>query len=863
MIFAELHRRFIASHLLPHHGSIPNDALVLLSVGCEASHERVEAAFRLLQEQVAVPLRLHQASMETDDLWPLLAQATLLICNEHRPHSRWVHRAMGADVPVVETELEPPQALAARLRAIVEEPARRRRLVLQQRAYLETRTPADLLLAFGEASPPESRIDTGGWRIEGPFDSSFSLAIVNRSLAMELERQGERVALGSVDAEGPRSPDPAFLQDEPGVEALWHRGITLSLPDVVTRNLWPPHVLDMRGLNRVMANYAWEESGFPPQDVAAFNATLNLITVTSHFVTKVLRDNGVHVPIAMVGNGIFQPPEQTEPRAPSPRPYRYLHISSCYPRKGVDVLLAAWAQGFTHEDGVELVIKTFPNAFNTVAQQIAQLRATYPDHAPIILIEEDISEDQIHQLYASADAVVCPARGEGFGLPMAEAFAHGKPVVTTGFSGQRDFCTPETAWLCDFRFAYSRSHLGMSVSVWAEPDIGYLVAAMQAVRTASPEEVMKRVGNGQSLLRSSYNWNEVTRKTRHAVDMLEHMERVILHKPKIGWLEPWDPQHPVSDYCSNTYECSYCTPFTSNEIPADLDAIFISDYKKTIADLADMAEPLEESGKTVFIFLLQIPDQDTALKQEYKRLSCATRIIVHSTHSLNILKDMGLVENVTLLPYGIPMPFMGDRTAVRRALGLEKRRVLVTSGSAHRRKGLRDMIEAFELLLKTHPDLHLLMLHEAPEDTSAELETCHLLISEKRLFAHVTMISKTLTEYERMSYLASADIAVFPTQAETYCVDRDVRPAISAGIACACTDLPVFDDVAPIIRTLPGFTANALADGLSAMLADDADLEMQTRRQSEWARQITRPIICRRISGMVRGLCFDKKNVEL
>ena len=60
---------------------------------------------------------------------------------------------------------------------------------------------------------------------------------------------------------------------------------------------------------------------------------------------------------------------------------------------------------------------------------------------------------QLVELYHQCQAFVAPTRGEGFGLPMAEAMWLGLPVLTTAYGGQADFCTPETSWLIDFRWA--------------------------------------------------------------------------------------------------------------------------------------------------------------------------------------------------------------------------------------------------------------------------------------------------------------------------------------------------------------------------------------------------------------------------
>ena len=187
------------------------------------------------------------------------------------------------------------------------------------------------------------------WSIEGPFDSSYSLAVVNRNLARALGRAGETVALVSRDGPGRYPPAAAFLHANPDLAEMAARARTAVPPHVCLRNQFPPDVSDMRGTLLVLANYAWEESGFPAEWVRQLNASLNLITVTSSYVARILRDNGVDIPIAVVGNGVdpmfasggLHPVAERAGRA-----FRFVHLSSGFPRKGIDLLLRAWGETF-------------------------------------------------------------------------------------------------------------------------------------------------------------------------------------------------------------------------------------------------------------------------------------------------------------------------------------------------------------------------------------------------------------------------------------------------------------------------------------------------------------------------------------
>ena len=185
------------------------------------------------------------------------------------------------------------------------------------------------------------------------------------------------------------------------VRDMWLAGKARDVIDVNLRNQYPPFVADMRGAMRGLAIYAWEESGFPERYVTEFNSTLNLITVPSRFVAKVLRDNGVHAPIRVVGEGcdhVLDAVASDWAAEPEARPFRFLHVSSCFPRKAVDVLLAAWVKAFSDADPVELVIKTFPNEHNRIEDILAAIKTAHPRHAPISLINRDIELEELRRI---------------------------------------------------------------------------------------------------------------------------------------------------------------------------------------------------------------------------------------------------------------------------------------------------------------------------------------------------------------------------------------------------------------------------------------------------------------------------------
>ena len=901
--------------------------------------ERVQAEIRNLRLEDSI---IVLEGLEDEDVFALYRAADLYVSlSRHEGFGMPLVEAMAFDVPVLAfaasavpstlgsggllVESRDAEFVAGAASTVLQEPWLRREIVRAQRQELARyerrslvgslqeylcRLGLDVNLSSSTSEPQKKP----GWRIEGPFDSSYSLAVVNRELAIALADQAQSVGLVCRDGPGLFAPDETFLADNPAVAAMWHEGQNDCSPKVALRNLYPPIVSDMKGVLRGLACYAWEESGFPIEYVHAFNSTLNLISVTSRFVAKVLRDNGVHVPIRVIGNGIDQivrlqqqscgQGDTIAQRSPLADDFCFFHMSSCFPRKGVDVLLAAWAKAFTRQDNVVLVIKTIPNEHNFVEDDIAAVAETHPNHARIILIKENLDVRAIYELYRAADVVVCPSRGEGFCLPLAEALSIGKPVITTAFGGQTDFCNDETSWLCDYRFAYAGTHLAVPNSVWVEPQLDSLVECLRACHSATPQERTRRSEMGRALVLSRFSWEHVATRLIMAVEEVQALDTRALRLPKLGWVSTWNSRCGIAAY-SEALACVISEErllvfANRNAIPKGADPPFLSrcweqgwndsldDLYQAINDadvdalviqfnfgffrlsaLARFIDRLTDKGTAVYVFLhstadVEKPDVTIRLSDVRESLARARRLLVHSVHDLNRLKTAGLVNNVTLFPFGLPEPVAGGRIKnPRHGLGRRarlKRQVVIASfGFLLPHKGLRELIEAFSILLRHIPNGHLLMLNALypAEESQSEYEACMSAIRAHSLQRHVTLHANYLRDQEIVVRLGAADLVVYPYQKTQESASAAVRLGLASLSPVACTPLPIFDDVAAVTHRLPGIGPNDLAAGIADLLADEKALFRLADAQRAFVAAHSWAIVSQRLDGLIRGGLVD------
>ncbi len=679
-------------------------------------------------------------------------------------------------------------------------------------------------------------------QIEGPFDTSYSLAIVNRTVAKALNQKKELdIKLYSTEGYGDFNPNLTNIDLE--TKTLFFK--ELKDIDITIRNLYPPRTDNMQGYHKIIGPYGWEETKFPELYIELFNKRLTMLFSMSSYVKKVLRDNGLYTPIVTTGivaDNILK----ILSKAPSfnlPLGFRLLHISSAFPRKGLDLLLEVF-DTLENSLNISLIIKTFPNPHNKVLDKLDLLRYKAKieyqkniylytkEKKKILLINRDIPQSQIRYLYENSNLLVAPSFGEGFGLPIAEAMLLNLPVLTTAYGGQSDFCTSKTSWLIDFNFQYAKTHINLKNSLWAVPKKSSLKEQILYIYNLSKDKIDKKCKIAKEYVQNSYSSEKV------AENILNAVENYPITKPKniIGLFSTYNTKCGIAIYSK------YLTSSFSDEVTIfanKTDDLVQKDTKRIIRCWQDGRETknienlkLEIINNKITKLIIQYNFSFISLKaleelllfcyshkiethlflhstkdvitpiyiDSFKNISSSlqksTRIYLHRLTDINYLKNFGIYKNTTLFTHGINTNIQGKEEKAKNSTP-----ILATFGFLLPQKGIFELIDIAEILHKKGIKVKLLLLcaiHPAP--ISKELE---IVLKDKILKSfikdYITLNSNFLEEKEIINKLSKADKIIFLYKDTQESSSAAVRVGLLALKEVITTPLAIFDDVKEVV----------------------------------------------------------------
>ena len=235
------------------------------------------------------------------------------------------------------------------------------------------------------------------------------------------------------------------------VESLKNRNIDY---DVVVHHYVPNNIVPEEGKFNVGYN-TWETDSLPDHWVEKMNESFDLVLVPSNFNKQVYKNSGVKTPIEVVPHCVdVSEFKNAEPaRIPGyENRYKFFSVFQWIERKNPVGLLKAYFTGFYNRDDVLLVLKTYGSNTSTdqrnkIKQMIDNLKKDLrldPNKLPPIYFLGDLlTRDIMTSVYKACDCFVLPTRGEGFGIPFAEALAADMQVVAPKQGGQLDILEPQ------------------------------------------------------------------------------------------------------------------------------------------------------------------------------------------------------------------------------------------------------------------------------------------------------------------------------------------------------------------------------------------------------------------------------------
>jgi glycosyltransferase involved in cell wall biosynthesis len=398
--------------------------------------------------------------------------------------------------------LEP--GLLEQLQAQISEPRAFAAYVDELEAYYGGARPSR---ADGEPAAEDLAV-----RWQGDHGLATSLSIINDRVSSRLRSSVQRINRDSSEMTSPPAPP------------LVHTA------DVEIRHQWPPDLSPARA-GRLAVIQPWEFGAIPEDWLEPLHANVDELWVPSEYVRSMYVQAGVDADrVVTIPNGVdldvFSPdgPQRDIPEAGDGT--RFLFVGGLIGRKGADVLFDAWREAFAARDDVTLVLKDFG------ANDIYRDSGREPIHRHIasgalpriVLLDDDLSTDEVAALYRSCDVLVHPYRGEGFAMPVLEAMACGLPVIATAGGPTDEFLPAEAGWRIESRqvlFAEDRiDTLQTRGRPWVlEPDPAHLVALLRQADTTDDDDLEARGRAGRAAAQD-YSWDAVAARYQDRITAL-------------------------------------------------------------------------------------------------------------------------------------------------------------------------------------------------------------------------------------------------------------------------------------------------------------------------------------------------------
>ncbi len=201
-----------------------------------------------------------------------------------------------------------------------------------------------------------------------------------------------------------------------------------------------------------------------------------------------VRGAGLHQPVAIVPNGIDLPQQRAIVKS-AHRPKTVLFLGRIHRKKGIDILVEAWSKLEDKFPDWHLNI-VGPLSNNDYAKKLQRMidggkLARAKLAGPLYGASKS-------NAYVEADLFILPTLNDNFAMTVAEALAHGTPVISTKGAPWRDLETNGCGW-------------------WIDHGVQALASTLSRAMSVDRHRLAEMGQAGRAWMERDFSWNSVAR----------------------------------------------------------------------------------------------------------------------------------------------------------------------------------------------------------------------------------------------------------------------------------------------------------------------------------------------------------------
>lgn len=251
----------------------------------------------------------------------------------------------------------------------------------------------------------------------------------------------------------------------------------------------------------------WETTKMPSSWIPKLNECDEVWT-TSKWAGEVFKENTGHDNVHAFKLGVESDLFWHSDSVPDGM-FTFLHVGSPSTRKNTQMAVDAFIKAYGHRDGFQLIVKSIgpPDARIRDGNMIL---GGVGMHDRIHVIDYEMSESDLADLYRSAHCLLYPTMGEGWGMIPFNAIACGTPTICTNATA----CTEYAELSVPLDFEWSTEGIAGIYDCggkWAKPSMNDLIDKMHYV-VDNYEDIKRHTLESAIIIHKVYSWDKVVQE---------------------------------------------------------------------------------------------------------------------------------------------------------------------------------------------------------------------------------------------------------------------------------------------------------------------------------------------------------------